>query len=837
MRNNYNNGYGGGSNPFDSSIFNEVRPTYIGPPVEELVGAKDYLTTTARENMLAKGVLAEAFANSISEVNIDEEAVGMINEHKNKFSQSLTDITKDKNMAYAGPTIQRYVNDFVGDPRIAGRKKMVSEFEGYTNAIRNNPNVPVHIKKMQLDNLKYNDFVKADDENYLYQLDDIPLPYEKVDLNKNLLEAVKLKLDFPEITSQDSISFITPDGRKVNYYDPSFGIAVTYKNTGHTRTVLADELRTAMRGVIDNDEALKGYIVQEGVYNDYRNGTPGNPVTRVRDVFADDKASGQLIGDAVEKFAQAFAYRQQLSEKSLGDIRTRDNSDSNNPTEPNAPEQFSTNEKAYPIDNPTPNREAVKNINKAHDENINSMFGTDVNGNKVPKEDITIMETAALSGDVKTLYEYSKKHGLDVNDIPNMVAKAEMTKNAKDLANAKVSVASKDLLETQYKDLTVPIDRNNDFIKGLEKAGFSLDNYSGITDYEKLNNLVVDARQKSVINYTMPSSIGAVTTQTKTNKPLLALAEGAWNTYEKNIEESRKFGKVVDKILSNEAPARSGMFTTDIPVYSFTKDPSKVKKLEAAFTNWSDLEGVSIWAEDDNGNSHEIKQANNSKAAESMEYIVDNATDVKYTLSTRPINGNPHSWRVTYKYPASPDNKTLRTKTIHIPIGVESGGITSEFYEENVKGHPLIEANQLINDFKASNIKDKDFNFTNYPGLVMNRTDKGITYKGYNNGSWSNINNEEDFRNALANQIQNKKAIIANETFKTDISNRWGSTATTAINQIANEIPEINASNMQQIQESVISDIVGILQANSITDYDSYEIQALANLIIQSKLQ
>ena len=112
----------------------------MGPPVEELAAARQELNTRLDENTAAQQMLNKSFSDSVVNMQGDDVGVAMIKEHQDSFSQSISEVANQQNMAYAGNVINDRINQFVGDYRIKGRQGLVDEVNGYKDAIKTNKN-------------------------------------------------------------------------------------------------------------------------------------------------------------------------------------------------------------------------------------------------------------------------------------------------------------------------------------------------------------------------------------------------------------------------------------------------------------------------------------------------------------------------------------------------------------------------------------------------------------------------------------------------------------------------------------------------------------------------
>ena len=81
------------NNPFNNLVFNEVRPTYVGPPVEEIANTREYLTELGRVNRDAYTLLDSTYANMQSDIGPDPTGAAMIDEHRAKLKNNISAVS------------------------------------------------------------------------------------------------------------------------------------------------------------------------------------------------------------------------------------------------------------------------------------------------------------------------------------------------------------------------------------------------------------------------------------------------------------------------------------------------------------------------------------------------------------------------------------------------------------------------------------------------------------------------------------------------------------------------------------------------------------------------
>lgn len=737
------------NNPFDTSVFNEVRPTYVGPPVEELSGAREYLTQTGRENILAKGILDQAFANSINEVQGDDEAVAMIVDHKNKFEQSLGEITNEKNMAYAGPTIQGYVNKFVGDARITGRKGLVAENKGIVEALRNNKNLDPVTQKLYMEyaNNYPNRVEVADDELYRYKLKDMPLPYENIDFNKDVLEAIHLKLGFPKITSSNSIRYRKPGSSELtDVYDPSYGVVLVDETNTVVKEVDAQTLQKVIESVIEGDDKIRGNIVQKAVINEYLTGIDGRPVPeRFAEVYENPTLTANTVKNAATKFAEAFAYNQRLSDRSLKDLSTsrasggRGSDDEpfnplsiykggNIPSNP-LPDKKTTIEQAsntkQALDNITADaggtpaqsqqfNQAVANRDYATIAKINSELGEkDENGN--------VIRPAYSPEQINNMISSSRASQLSYD-----VAQRKLT-NAADKALEAIPTYTKDGKTISLKDIS----SNPDIKYGLRELGIDFNSYPGGSDVDKVITMLddIDAKYNEAI-----SKRASIENLSRMGGPITKEAQAI---QDKKLKDANELVSKYTTAKEYIDPIRSSY---DRLIRMYNREEESI--LEAKDVASDEILSNQIYSYDFNNNRKtydELVKYMSIPARLNDMKVFDSSTGIQWepnaikptdkikvnAISTSPTKAGDTgsaSWIVDMTV-ASADGKNSRDHSVRIPVESDKGGISTKAFDDLIKYDKRYLAGSMVNEALLANIEG-EFPITGYENYKINRDNK-----------------------------------------------------------------------------------------------------------------
>lgn len=731
----YGYSYGSGNNPYNTSVFTEVRPTYVGPPVEEIAAAREELTQTAKDNQLATSMLNEAFSDSIANMQGDPEGVAMIMEHRDQFANSLSNITNEKNIAYVGPTIQKYVNNFAKDYRIKGRQKLVDEYNTYTQSIRDNKELPPLTKKAMLENMSLDKFVAVrDDKNGLYDMGELPQFYERVDVNAELLKAAGSLLNFPEITSWSDVTFLDANGKKVKYYDPNGRVAIRSKESGVTKEIKAWELRDEFKSIIRNNDALAGYLIQESLVGDWYRDNTKNPVERMKELYTNPQLLENVINKAGSNLANVLQYNQRVIDNDISALNLY------NGREGGGDNNYMSGARQYHAATENQARNASRqqindNLNNYEttlktlfdDEEVSDNFNKSIASNNIAKAvDIAMVE------------------GLDEDNIQDRIIQSTQLQLSQAIANSKIDNSGETSKRLNGLDKVFPnpngkteVDQIGDTdLAALTELGYNYQDYKKQLHYDKLSNEYIESPMGNTdLDYLMnmtnsiisrknqlkgiiedaeetkgyrkdPNQIAVlqkvIDDSTNELNSLIHPSELAVNINKKYGKKYKKYKEQVDDIIERPDVA------IDEISQNLNPDSDLYKLLKHSFSNSATLNDMVVY---ETNNPHEQFKLQKGESIVSIG-----------TIGTSPVkvgNTESGSWIFSVKLKVAGDSGSERNVVLRTPIEAGAGGITPDIMSE-VVNDPMYISSKMLHEALVSNI-DGTFEFPDYPGFTVTR--------------------------------------------------------------------------------------------------------------------
>jgi hypothetical protein len=808
------------ANRFDRSIFNEVRPTYVGPPVQEIADAREHLTLTAKENETTANMLDEAFAMHTSELQGDPVGINLVLGYKDSFKADLDKLLAEKNYAYAGNLIQNHTNKYVGDPRIVGRRKSVAKLNGQLDAIRNNPNISTSVKQAWSNNADLSQFIESDENGMVWNTKDIPLPYEQKDVNKAFLEAASIKFKVPDMTGIESITFYDAQGNPTKDYSKAVGnadVVAFTKNGTVTTSVNAGDLNDLFESMVRNDEGMLGYLVQNALINDYNvNGT--NPIARMGEVFNNPELRENVIKNASTKMANSLSFfnkvvtedfdTKSLFSKSAGRTDDRD---------PNMEEI------RHPIaaTNTFTTLKTKDELNKAkqsYETTAESLYNTKPDGTELTKDEKLMLSDAALNGTVEDMRMIANQYGQHPDDF---VANAYRLRDAKaksEIAQAKEVNITRQLnasgkFSDMFEDPTKfdptgksqkEINKNLEVTNALyelQRAGYDWTKMEGSTPYEKIHNATTALLQERGVDRLIQGGPGNPASQVTKVLPNGELKEsfGTLRTHYGNNRISQ-YNKEFNSKLAEPNNAATNIGSSTIPLWKYnaatdTKNENAIGKILGTKA------GVSgFYLADSNGDQLNI----NNRKYNSLQAAIENLEDIDLFLTDKPLNGSNKSFRAIYRGKRGED---YAEQEVYIPLGVEYGGISTDMYESLIKGNPKYRAEALINDFMVANIQG-EHTYSDYPDVTFRRNGDTVEYiikERNKEGEVTNMRVTSDKINAInyisGNMVNDESLIEFKNYIRKQIDNNY-----------MNEAPEIEVlkRNFDPSSEPTPEEIEGI---------------------------
>jgi len=802
-----------GSNPFDISQFNEVRPTYVGPPVEDIIAANTRLTKVSKENRISRTMLDRAFSASINNMQGDDEGVNMILDHKRAFEESMDNIANTSNMAYAGPAIQEQVSKFAKDYRIIGRQGLVDKFNASKEAIRTNANLDTDVKEAWLDGMNdLNKYAKRNDEKGIYDFNEPLLPFEAVDINAELLKGIALRLKEPNITSASIVRFRAPNGDLTDTYNANSTFEIVDSNNTVITSVKPELLKNIMRGIINNNGKLRGYLLQSGVVNEYFNNNKVNVIDKLSAVLADPNALKSAIDNAINDLAKGYEVNGKVTKNDIKSIRLNSGISADTPSTSHGNGLVygpaSSNNETI-----TPDLNSVKRVINSTSTSTQDMFArdnkdeiTDSNGKPV----YPAFESAVINKQYSDIEDLGSRLHLLPAQLEEYVSSIQENYTAKQLAEAKLNAAKYTALHP-YNNSATPYptldaisklqsgDLSNNFIAKrlaeLKSLGYDYNDYEGTAVeskiknmYNSLNTTITAATRGGIAGNTfVPKQSGL------SIKPLQLL-----DFVPKLEQERAKYDKAVNKIIETPLSNSDELATLGVVGFNAKTDTQDFENLSNALSSIGFLQALDV--KDMEGNEYSKGYFSKYKAA--------NVKTISYSSKPSGTVMAP-SWIINYDLV---DNKgDIEHKTFRIPMDANKNGIQQEYFSKYIKNNPKYIANNLVKQVELSNIDSK------YIPTMMPLHDKfaisndidsqhRIYYMIQGDGR-ADTGTRAEFVNALANDISTEKVrrLLLDET---------GDKLTTLYNSLQN----IDLSNEESIKQVVRDIYPSIFGTDTLTE-------------------
>lgn len=780
------------NNPFDTSIFNEVRPTYIGPPVEELGQAKEYLTNTIKENRMAANLLDEGFANSIANMQGDDEGVAMILEHKNRFAKSLEEVTNERNLAYAGNVIQKNVNSFVGDYRIKGRQKLVDEYKGQVDAVLKNDKIPVRTRQAMAENYKMDKYATRDDKFGIYELKELPLPFERIDINDELLKIAKAQLPYPDGVGTAYAQFIDVNGNYSSSYDPNGSFVMMANGKEVSERKDASKLQGAFEAAIKNNDAMLGYLIQESVVGDYYNDKSKNPVDRMQELYTNPELRDKVALEASSKLAENLAYNRSIKDADITSLSLYDRSTKTGNTPDAVGTQYSAAGNSY-----------ARNSTRDEVDNTISTSGTALSGvlgvPNATAEENTVFNQAVANNDYQAAMKIGAKY-MTPEDVESTISLSKELQLQQDIATQKLNNAQSIAAERTGINEII----NNPLFNELSKDGYDYTAAPGNTEFDKKVNTLseINDRYNYLLNTKGGTDIGDNPWVYDYNKTLaekvkldkyVPLFDNFNRKYKNYNRETNKIieqkADVIDEI-SHTIPQESKLFALleenfnlpalmDMPVYD-AKDANK----EIDLSNYGEIKINSV-------NLSPIKAGGTGSA----------------------------SWLIRATGTTKEKDSKKETHPINIRVAVESGegGLQPEMYNEIISD-PTYQASKMLTEITTSNI----------PGEVDVPGHKGFKVangKDFYLPNGKRANSSTQFIDALGRDIVTKRI----EALSYDNSGN------SKADDLYQAVSQINSNTNPKDIPDIISKAIFGSEYRSVGDIEKQRINRIINLLQNGK--
>ena len=716
------------NNPFDVTVLNEVRPTYVGPPVEDISQARQYLTKTGRENQEAKILLEGAFADTINSLSEDPDGINLVKQHADDFTTATKDMINRGDYAYMGPAIRNMAAKFAGDNRIKNRQTRLAEWQGKRDAMLENDNIDEDAKQLfskQQYSFNGNDDLGTSSPTKFFT------PFKRVDVNKELLDTFK-----QFIPSGSSVT-----GYKiVNDRDGSKYAIMTESGTIY---VSADEIKQAFKGTINNNPALRNYLFQTAAIGKNYDNVDG-AVTAIEDAVQNPELYDNVISKASNDLAEALAYRRSDVKTTLQNIALQRDTDTNGPINPNTVYGAGIN-----VETKHPSVDEVKTAITTSKSQLAGLFGDDPGINVTPEEsDYFNQLVSSNNGDA--IREFAKQKGISPTKLHEYVSKSQALQLDQSLATSKLDNASKAAMyddKGRPKYSLIGNVANDDNVQALSDMGFDYKNNSGTFDIDKVmsNNDDIEAGY-----WQISKDIAAMTAnqnqrptpEMERRKDTLARAMNyVTNIRKKYSKEYDRYNNELNSIVEAKNTAHDEIKGDRILGYSVKARKGDYQALEQIFGSIATLKSLKV---------HD--STNNRLEPDYFDNLDDIKIDNILISPTKAGDTGSSSWVIPY---TATDKKGKKIHDeLRIPIESDKGGVEQQIFTDIVKNSPYYRAGRLVDKVILNNIEG-EYNIPGYNGFNMTRDARNgkITYSTPSYKSTT----RDDFTKALSMKMVGKE--------------------------------------------------------------------------------
>lgn len=695
---------------FDTAIFNEVRPTYVGPPIEAYQSNIDTLTNAMDVNQTAATKLDDTFSTYKTQLNKDPIGLAKINEYQQKFASVLDNAVArgGVGLAYINTDIRKAVNELAKDSNVKNRIGLQATWEGQRDAAIKDAKTSTEARriadKWNIYNPDYDDNTGiAGNINYRNAVNEVDLTAIVSKVNKDMIA---------NINPASGVSFIDINGNRTT--DPKLAIAMVDGN-GKKESVSFDRLYQGYRTALKNDPNAVSSIIQGITFNQYSKDGKTNPFELQDDMNVNpDKyiknigtEKEPIEGDAIDKvamdYAKAFMYNQNVSTVNSKEFdvfgqwkRTVEKT-----TEPDT-EETSFNLPAGTNPGGITRKSQLSTSRNAVNNYKDNSFKVkdDGSGNVIP---VTQYEkdkvfNSQISGNINDIYSASKESGQNFTTIlssrPSAIEaynKAEIAKQRGDKVAQEINKANNDKFSVLFGSPKYPE------LAYIKEKGFDWTKEEGSSPEVKIENTV-----KKFNKYRENLWVGNSTREERIQAD--NIYEGITKQMDDKKTLAKEFNKKYDVELGKPNAASNANATTAKPLYTSDRTNKNVidagEKLIGVITMKSALdamvkEDIDFTRIDDS--NKKSKQLNSD-----ISNLLLHKPEVKISSTDHPVNGNPKSIfvSITGKLDIKSDSEPV---TREFYIGVGEGGIKTELYNDLLKDNPEWQAEQLVNQVSINN--------------------------------------------------------------------------------------------------------------------------------------
>lgn len=717
---------------FNNLAFNEVRPTYVGPPVEEIAATREHLTATSRANQDANTLMNQLFADTMSQIGPDETGAAIIDEHRQKLKSAISDKIARGDYAYMGNDIRQSAMGFAGDFRIANRKRAFAEWSGKREAIMNDPAIAEDHKKLLVNQIQPYKYT-GDDETGMFKSTDIRTPYKKVDIPALFLTGFK---SLAPSGFQTGTSYFYDENGQKTFNVTEAKEPFLYHTVNGKEEIDFDRTHKLMQEVIKNDPDALRFVSQDYVV---KNGAGLSDPTKAFDyidaIVNDPNQSGAIIAEMSRRTAEALAWKKTVNSGKAEYINLGGGQDYINPNAvPGGEDIIGT--QTEEVDTGLTSRAVIDEKKAQSRQQVADVLqrvataANTANGTTRPFTELEIegMTNIALNGNSSQFKQALASKGIEMTDDKAVETFNSIRQNAVNtqMLEIKKQKTIDELAVTNpavYNHIYVKDPEQNKALVNLaKKLGYeSLDEVPGQYPIDKAKNLVVNNDLFTPYGI-MPSTVGAISTghklkpQYKEEVEILTELLGVTN------RKYRKINASVDEILKEAAtPVSSTVTSVNVPLKDFDKEKGYYSRaLANNIANHAKLYTLDLV---DASTNEKItpKELDKMLGKEGTSFNSKlSVPTASMTITTNPAKDGEFIITVPLVIESQIDGKAS-TNTTYVKIPMNQNNITTGTFEV-LKNHPLMQAMSEYYNIAKYNVSD--FQLPGYDGIRFSGTGK-----------------------------------------------------------------------------------------------------------------
>lgn len=703
-------------NEFDTSIFNEVRPTYVGPPIEAYQSNINTLTNAMNVNEASSNKLNDAFSDIKVKLNRDPIGLQQVNNYQTQFNDILTKAGSNgaAGLAYINNDIQRSVNTLAKDSNIKNRMGLQATWEGQRDAAIKDAKTAVDTRRVWDQYNTYNP--NYDDNSGIAGDSPYIAPVNDVDIPKVISEVAKLVV--PNISPNSYISYQNADGTSSN--TPNAGSMMVIETNGKIERVDQPTLVKAFKAGLSNEPNAVDYIIQENAITAHNKDNNIDPIKYVQDIKKDPAKYEALVNSIASEYADALFYKQSTSTINARELSSFTKGIGTTPN--GKPLSQDTTAGLKSINDPN-SINTVEKLNAAKasmessQSNLFNALGKD-GYSPIPLEKTKSLSGSMVIGDLNGIDKALEiLPGLDkqkvyenIPIIKDSYINKQIGEGLENRVRSDINVNNKydELFKTpDYPELSYFKDRGvdwNDFKDG-----------SNITKITKALNEFEKEHGTITTGTTMPGAVMPIRT-------LIFKNENDRKNYyslKSKINDfnslNNKYTKELNSKLAQQPASSNSTATTALPIDltgNTVVDKQTVDKFQSIFKNSSLVESM-VNKLDENG----VPIKPGSTEAENIKLITDSKPTITTFLTDHPIGDSPGSMYTTAQAVIGKGDKAhLETVHYYTPFG--AGGLETQYYNDFVKNNPRWKAKSLINKVIRNKVATANgFSLNEYPNI------------------------------------------------------------------------------------------------------------------------